>query len=246
MTEKVALLADSDTDSKTDKHESESRASIFDKQLWLTDGKAISILMVLYIFQGVPLGLCGAIPYMLTSRGVSYDDQAIFSFSGLPFSMKLLWAPFVDGFYSTKFGRRKTWLVPVQLLIGFGMLLIYPHIDYLIENSIFSLTVAAFMFTFLAATQDIAVDGWCLTMLSKSNVGWASTCNAVGQTIGYFLGNSIFLALESADFSDKWVRPIFGLQEQKIGLVTLPGYFHFWGWLFIIGTTLVSIRGGEI
>lgn len=28
---------------------------------------------------------------------------------------------------------------------------------------------------FLAATQDIAVDGWALTMLSRKNVGYAST-----------------------------------------------------------------------
>ena len=29
------------------------------------------------------------------------------------------------------------------------------------------------------ATQDIAVDGWALTMLSPENVGYASTCNSV-------------------------------------------------------------------
>lgn len=36
------------------------------------------------------------------------------------------------------------------------------------------------------ATQDIAVDGWALTLLSRRNVGLASTANAVGQTVGYF------------------------------------------------------------
>ncbi len=35
------------------------------------------------------------------------------------------------------------------------------------NSSIFMLTSIFFMFTFLAATQDIAVDGWALTMLSK-------------------------------------------------------------------------------
>jgi PAT family acetyl-CoA transporter-like MFS transporter 1 len=34
---------------------------------------------------------------------------------------------------------------------------------------------------FLMATQDIAVDGWALTMLSRENVGYASTCNSIGQ-----------------------------------------------------------------
>ena len=30
-------------------------------------------------------------------------------------------------------------------------------------------------------TQDVAVDGWALTMLKPKNVGYASTCNSVGQ-----------------------------------------------------------------
>ena len=33
--------------------------------------------------------------------------------------------------------------------------------------------------------QDIAVDGWALTMLRKENVGYAATTNAMGQTLGY-------------------------------------------------------------
>ena len=49
------------------------------------------------------------------------------------------------------------------------------------------------------ATQDIAVDGWALTMLSKRNVGLASTCNTVGQTIGYFSAYTGFLSLYVLD-----------------------------------------------
>ena len=49
------------------------------------------------------------------------------------------------------------------------------------KPNIFTLTVCFFILNFGAATQDIAVDGWALTMLSKKNVGLASTCNSVGQ-----------------------------------------------------------------
>ena len=41
--------------------------------------------------------------------------------------MKLLWAPIVDCLYSRRLGRRKTWLVPLQFLIGAIMLYI-PHV----------------------------------------------------------------------------------------------------------------------
>lgn len=68
-------------------------------------------------------------------------------------------------------------------------------------------------------SQDIAVDGWALTMLSRENVGYASTCNSVGQTAGYFMGNVLFLAMESADFCNKYLR----VQPKDTGIVTLSG-----------------------
>jgi hypothetical protein len=55
----------------------------------------------------------------------------------------------------------------------------------------------------------------------RRNVGWASTCNSVGQTAGYFLGNILFLALESADFCNKYLR----YEPQDAGVVTLAGKF---------------------
>lgn len=63
------------------------------------------------------------------------------------------------------------------------------------------------------------MDGWALTMLSRENVGYASTCNSVGQTAGYFLGNVLFLALESADFCNKYLR----IEPKDTGIVTLSG-----------------------
>lgn len=74
-----------------------------------------------------------------------------------------------------------------------------------------------FCLNFLAASQDVAVDGWALTMMAPENVGYASTCNAVGQTLGFVLGFSGFLALNSASFANKF-RDIPG----EDGLVTLP------------------------
>lgn len=54
----------------------------------------------------------------LQSRSVDYQQQALFSFVFWPFSIKLLWAPLVDGAYLQRFGRRKSWLVPTQYCIA--------------------------------------------------------------------------------------------------------------------------------
>ena len=135
----------------------------------------VALLTFLYVLQGIPLGLGGSVPYLLQSRKVNYKDQAMFSFVYWPFSIKLLWAPIVDSLYVGRFGRRKSWLVPIQYLIGFFMLILSTHVSELLgegeggkgEVNILVITITFFMLNFLAATQDIAVDGWALTMLAR-------------------------------------------------------------------------------
>ena len=156
-----------------------------------------------------------------------------------PFSMKLLWAPLVDALYIKDFGRRKTWVIPTQYLIGAFMLIFSQYSDVLLEGNeepnVHVLTIIFFCLFFLTATQDIAVDGWALTMLSKRNVGYQSTCNSVGQTIGYFLAYVIFLALESPHFCNKYLRS----EPTSKGLVTLSDFMFFWGVVFVATTTLL-------
>ena len=85
-----------------------------------------------------------------------------------------------------------------------------------------SLTAMFFVFNFLAATQDVAVDGWALTMLKPSNVGYAATCNSVGQTTGWIMGFVLFTTLESQ------------------GVVNLSQFMLFWGIVFILTTTSIA------
>lgn len=219
---------------------------IHERETLENDKSNIILLMFLYILQGIPLGLAGSIPMILQNRNISYKEQAIFSFVNWPFSVKLLWAPIVDSLYYKRFGRRKTWLIPTQYVIGLFMIILSTSVSQLLGDSnhapnVYMLTVVFFCMNFLAATQDIAVDGWALTMLSRQNVGYASTCNSVGQTAGYFLGNVVFLALESADFCNKYLRSVPGPE----GVVTLSSFLKFWGIIFFITTTLVLIFKSE-
>ncbi|XP_048024869.1 acetyl-coenzyme A transporter 1 [Megalobrama amblycephala] len=207
----------------------------------------VALLLFLYVLQGIPLGLAGSIPLIMQSKSVSYKDQAYFSFVFWPFSLKLFWAPLVDSLYLQRFGRRKSWLVPTQYLLGLFMLYLSFTVDSMLQTDgqrgpdVITLTAVFFMLAFLAATQDIAVDGWALTMLSRENVGYASTCNSVGQTAGYFLGNVLFLALESADFCNKYLR----FEPQERGIVTLSDFLFFWGIVFMVSTTLVAVLKKE-
>ncbi|KAE8738368.1 hypothetical protein FOCC_FOCC016165 [Frankliniella occidentalis] len=209
----------------------------------------IAILFFLYLLQGIPMGLAAAIPMLMQSHGVSYKQQAEFSLVNWPFSLKLLWAPIVDSIYSNRFGRRKSWLIPAQFLIGFFMIFLGANVDSWLgdgaeekaEPCVGFLTLMFFILNFLAATQDIAVDGWALTMLKRRNVAYASTCNSVGQSAGYFFGYVVFMALHSPDVSNKYLRSV----PQPNGLVTISSFLNMWGWVFLTATVLVAILKRE-
>jgi len=52
-------------------------------------------------------------------------------------------------------------------------------------------------------------------------VSWQATCNSIGFTVGAFVGNSVFLLLESAEFCNTYLRPVFKLPEQKRGFIDI-------------------------
>ncbi len=204
---------------------------------WL-DWDNILLLTFLYVLQGIPMGLSGSIPLVLSSK-VSFGQQALFSLVAFPFSLKLLWAPIVDSVYFPKIGRRKSWLIPTQFLCGMCMLCGAAVLNEWIGDtgnppSMYRLTAYFFFLFFLMATQDIALDGWALTVLQRRNIGYASTCNSVGQTIGYYIANVGFLALHSADVSNKYFR--LWSEPQLEGIISLSSFSCFWGIVFLIST----------
>lgn len=104
------------------------------KRSYRAELSSILLLLFLYVLQGIPLGLAGSIPLILQSKNVSYTDQAFFSFVFWPFSLKLLWAPLVDAVYFKNFGRRKSWLVPTQYILGIFMIYLSTQVDRLLGN----------------------------------------------------------------------------------------------------------------
>ena len=216
------------------------------------DAGSMALLFVLYTLQGIPMGLSGSVPLLLAKR-VSYAEQAVLSFCSWPFSLKLFWAPVVDSIFLPSFGRRKSWLVPVQLLCGCMMVGVAPWLNGWVgdgdgdgvpdasrgsEPRVYPLAAYFFLLYFLMATQDIAVDGWALTMLSPENVGYASTCNSVGQTLGYFIAFIGFLTLNDPETCNKYLRSADARVADR-GMVTLAGFVKFWGWIFVVTTLYV-------
>ena len=216
------------------------------------DKLSMLILLVLYTLQGIPMGLQNSIPLILKENGASYDKLSIFSQVTLPFALKLLWAPLVDTCYMRSMGRRKTWLVPVQLITGFVMIAFAPAVHSWLgsdaedgeEPNIMALfTFFAFLF-FMMATQDIAVDGWALTMLSKENRGYASTCNTIGQMFGIMIADRGFIMLSDPVWCGRYLPT--ALVAPGTALLTLSSFMAFFGCVFIAVTVLVWLFKSEV
>ncbi|KAI0062645.1 hypothetical protein BV25DRAFT_1915799 [Artomyces pyxidatus] len=185
------------------------------------DKKAMALLCILYLIQGVPIGLAlGSVPFLLREH-LSYSQLAVFALSSYPYSLKLLWSPIVDSVFLPSLGRRKSWIIPMQTIIGTLMLSISFRVEDLMNNApdhVFALTFVFTSLVMIAATQDIAVDGWALTLLSQENLGYASTCQTIGLNTGYFASFTVFLALNSEAFCARW-----GLPRLLLGT-----YMQFW------------------
>ncbi|CAF2359392.1 unnamed protein product [Rotaria sp. Silwood2] len=202
---------------------------------------SIFVTLILYLFQGVILGLSTSIPIYLTSAGATWREQSVYNFVHYPFSFKLIWAPIIDVFYIRRFGRRQTWLLPIQLILGIILIILSFYIDSFISGlRMMSLTIFLFFIVFFTASQDVCVDGWALTLFSTSNVVWQSTSQTIGQTLGRFLGSSFLLTFESANFTNRYIRAPLSLQMQNTGLFTLAEFIRYWGIGFLIVTCIVA------
>lgn len=210
------------------------------------------LLVALYFVQGIPVGLAfGTVPFLLKSmaKDTSFTSLGIFSIATYPYSMKILWSPIVDSCYNKRIGRRRSWIIPIQLVSGIIMILlgwaighnyVFKGVDNafhglptnISDTNIMSLVWCFGLLVFLCATQDICVDGWALTILSKQSLSYASTAQTVGLNIGYFLSFTVFISLNSSDFINKYFRDV----PKPYGLISLGGYLKFSGYVYILLT----------
>lgn len=213
----------------------------------------VILLIFLHFLQGALSGFLLSMQFVLSEKNTSYTDQGLFSLSAWPSTVKLLWAPIVDSLYIEKIGRRKSWLVPIQYLIGVILIGTASYVNHVlgenstvnIHNEIYYLTGLFTLFVGLAATQDIAVDGWGITIFAKEKQEWASICHNVGGSTGVLVGNSIFLIVNSADLCNKYFRNLVGLEHQDYGLMNIQVFMIVFGIIFILSTSIILLFVNE-
>ncbi len=159
----------------------------------------IGILSTLYFAQGLPFGFqANALPLYLTELGLTMREVSFARILALPWALKALWAPLVDRYGWARFGRRKSWIVPMQALLAGSFLAasFFP----LSKDTLTSFLMCVLLMNFFAATQDIAVDGLAVDVLNENELGAGNAAQVVGYKVGILSGGGLLVAL----FAGTW------------------------------------------
>jgi PAT family beta-lactamase induction signal transducer AmpG len=151
----------------------------------------LGILWTLYFVQGLPFGFqATALPVYLRSSGMSLEGIGLATALALPWSLKPLWAPLVDRYGSARFGRRKSWILPLQALLAvtcFAAAHLSP------TEGLAPLLWLVLTMNLLAATMDIAVDGFAVDVLSPRELGHGNVAQVVGYKAGMLTGGGLLV-----------------------------------------------------
>ncbi len=128
----------------------------------------ILLLVFLYSLQGLVIGLFLETFQLRLKKDFSYSEIGVFLLCNYPFSLKVFWSPIVDTYYIKSIGLRRTWAISTQIL-AFGLIMFLSYnINFVLnEKKIYELTFICFLIMLCIATQDIAIDGWAITLFEK-------------------------------------------------------------------------------
>src|SRR6476646_4912191 len=152
--------------------------------------------MLLVVFSsGLPFFLTGnTLGYWMRDEGIALSAIGFLSWVGLAYSLKFLWAPFIDRLDAPGFGRlgrRRGWMVLTQLLIGLGLVAIAASG---LKAGLASLGLLALVVAFSSSTQDIVVDAWRIEAASDSDeLGLLSASYQLGYRLALLVTDALIL-----------------------------------------------------
>jgi len=122
---------------------------------------------ILYFAEGFPLGLAvDNLPVYFRAHGVSLETIGLLSVLGLPWTLKVFWAPLVD-----RLGARRQWISGALAVMTVATLAI-PLADPASPGAF--LWAVLLLLTIASATQDIAIDAYTIGLLVPGEEGVAN------------------------------------------------------------------------
>jgi len=158
------------------------------------------VALVMGFACGLPLLLTmSVLQAWMTDAGVDLTVIGMMALVGLPYTLKFLWAPFLDRFTLPFLGRRRGWMLLAQIALTVSIAGLGRSDP---TQNPWLLAFAAFLVTFFSASQDIVVDAYRREDLSDEELGLGSSLYINGYRVGMLLasGGGLIMA-DHMDFS---------------------------------------------
>jgi PAT family beta-lactamase induction signal transducer AmpG len=154
----------------------------------------LSAFFLLYMTEGIPLGFTAtAVATQMRRQGVGPAEIGAFVGSlYLPWAFKWIAGPVVDTLTVPRWGRRRFWILVMQLGM-MATLLAAMQVDYARQLPLFTAVILAH--NIFGATQDVAIDALAVNVLPEEERGTANGFMFGGAYFGQALGGSGVLFL---------------------------------------------------
>lgn len=151
------------------------------------------LLLSLYTSQYMGLSyFTEAFIGILRQTGVSLENLGLIYMIGLFWIIRFLWAPFVDRFSFGKLGHYRGWIIILQL----SMALLLAVASYFnILTSLGAVIVIIMIYSFLSATQEVAIDAIIFKAVPEKKRATANGVKSAGGMMGMIIGGGVGLIL---------------------------------------------------
>jgi len=155
--------------------------------------RRIGITLLLGFSSGLPLALSGStLQAWMATLHVNIATIGMFSLVGLPYSLKFVWAPFMDRYVPPFLGRRRGWILLAQLTLA-AILVAMAFTDPL--NHLWRMGMLAFALAFASASQDIVYNAYFTDILRPAERGLGAAVQAGGYRLAMIVAGALVLIL---------------------------------------------------
>ena len=153
----------------------------------------MAALLFLGFASGLPLYLTSqTLQAWMTKDGVDLSTIGVFSLVALPYSLKVFWAPLLDRYVPPFLGRRRGWMLIMQVLL---MLSIAWMAFRDPVRAVQMLAINAVLIAFFSATYDAVFDGYKVDVLETREMGAGAAISVLGYRIAMIVTGSLALIL---------------------------------------------------
>ncbi|WP_440616597.1 AmpG family muropeptide MFS transporter [Cysteiniphilum sp. 6C5] len=184
------------------------KAATVDSITGLFKNRKMLVMFILGYSSGLPLMLtASSLTYWYHEAGISIQDIGLLTLVALPYTIKYLWSPVIDQVNLKFLGRRKSWILLMQLLL---IVCVFLLSQFSPTQSPLIIAGIALAICFFSATQDIAINAYQTEVLDEDERALGSSISVLGYRVAMMVTGA-FLLIMVKYFDNNWQTGIFAL-----------------------------------